>query len=827
MMPDFRVALRALTRTPLSSAAAILTLALGIGATTTIYGVVDATMLRPLPWRASDRLMDLSLTARAPGEGAQTMVWSYPKFETMRALQRSYEGVAAYTTQELLLSGDEGSERVRIELVSGNYFTLLRAPLALGRGLQASDDAPQATPVAVLSHALFVRSFGGDSALIGRTIRLEREAVTVVGVAPAGFRGLSGEVALWVPMSVAPRFAYPEILQERWNHSFDAVGRLRDGVSAASAAAEMVTLGQQVEAAHPLPEPGEGTVWGARAVTLRESRDDPSLSRAVLILFGAVACVLLIACVNVANLLLARAAARTREFAVRVAIGARRGQVVSQLLGETLLLSLTGGALGVLLATWSTEAVRTLVPAASGRLRTQEAQFLDLSAVHVDVGVLAFGLALSLLTGTLCGVVPALRASRPRLGEALKDGAGASSEGGLSFRHGRSRALLVTGNVALSLLLLVGAGLLSRSFAKARGVDAGFDPQHVFTMHVQPPRDSAFQGTRAVAFRESLLSRLAAIPGVTAVGTDGCAPLSEECSGTIVLNVNGTDLPEGSARPDIGVHVVNDGYLKAVRGRLVAGRFLDARDRDGAPMTAVINEAAAKRLFPNEDAVGKSIGIGFRNWQRAEIVGVIADINYRAVGSEPRPEFYGSYLQVRLGRGLYFVRSEGDPAQLAADVRGAVRAESRDLAVYDERTLEERAGSALGRIRFGAVLLGAFALLGLVLAIIGIYAVLAYTVSLRTRELGIRMALGAVRREVVALIMRRAMILATWGAAIGLAAAWAGARLLRGLVFGISATDPLTFAAQTALILAVCALAAYLPARRASRLDPVQALRSS
>lgn len=827
MMPDFRVALRALTRTPLSTAAAVLTLALGIGATTTIYGVVDATMLRPLPWQASDRLMDLSLTARAPNEEAQPMVWSYPKFETMRSLQRSYEGVAAYTTQELLLSGGDGSERVRMELVSGNYFSLLRAPVALGRGLQASDDAPQAAPVAVLSHALFMRRFGGDSSLIGRTIVLERDAVTVVGIAPAGFKGLSGDVALWVPMSAAPRFAYPEILAERWNHSFDAVGRLRDGVSAASAAAEMVALGRQVDAAHPLPEAGDGTVWGARAQTLRESRDDASLSRSVLILFGAVACVLFIACVNVANLLLARAAARTREFAVRVAIGARRGQVVAQLLGETLMLSLTGGVLGILLASWSTEAVRTLVPTSGGRLRTQASQFLDLSAVQVDGRVLAFGLALSLITGTLCGVVPALRASRPRLGEALKDGAGASSEGGLTFRHGRSRALLVAGNVALSLLLLVGAGLLSRSFAKARSVDAGFNPRGVFTMRVQPPRDSLFEGARATALRASLLARLAAIPGVTAVGTDGCAPLSEECSGTIVLSVDGTTLPEGSARPDIGVHVVNDGYLKAVGGRLIAGRFLDARDREGAPITAVINETAAQRLFPNGDAVGKSIGIGFRNWQQAEIVGVIADINYHAVGSAPQAEFYGSFLQVKQGRGLYFLRTAGDPERLTADARNAVRAEHRDLAVYDERTLEQRAGSALGRIRFGAFLLGAFAVLGLVLAIIGIYAVLAYTVSLRTRELGIRMALGAVRREVVTLIMGRAMILASLGAAAGLAASWAGARLLRGLVFGISTTDPLTFAAQTALILLVCAIAAYLPARRASRLDPVQALRSN
>lgn len=828
MLTSIHHTLRALMRTPTISLAAVVTLALGIGATTAIFGVVDAAMLQPLPWPGSDRLMDLSLTMRSPDvPDARSMVWSYPKYATMRSLQRSYEDVALYTTQDLLLGGGDGTERVRVELVTGGYFPLLRARVAIGRALQASDDRDGAAPAAVLGHALWMRRFGGDSALVGRVIPVGRERVTVVGVAAPDFRPLSGDVALWLPLALAPRLTYPEILTERWNHAFDAVGRLREGVTIAAAQGEMVTLGAQIEAAHPLPFVEAGTTWGAVATPLREARTEPTTSRAVLLLFGAVLCVLLIVCVNVANLLLARAAGRTREMAVRVAIGARRSQVLRAILAETLLLALVGGLLGTVLAVWLVDAVRTLVPHAGGGMRTQMAQFLDLSLVQVDMRVLGFGVALSLVTGILCGLIPALRASRPVLTDALKDGAGASSEGSLTFRRGQARALLVTGNVALSLLLLVGAGLLARSFAKARGVDAGFDPRHVLTFRVQPPDDSAYAGPRAALFRQALLARLAALPGVRAVGTDWCAPLSQECGGTIVLAVDGTTLPESGARPTIGVHVVNGDYIPAIGARLVSGRFLNDGDRAGAPIVGVINETAARTLFPGGDAVGKRIGIGFSTWSSAEIVGVIADVNYDQVGMPPALTFYGSYLQTTRPTGMYFLRTAGDPAAVIAIARQAVRDVSPELAIFDERTLAQRVSSALGRLRFGAALLSGFAGLGLLLSLLGIYGVLSYTVQQSTRELGIRMALGAVPRAVIGIVMRRALFLTAVGVTIGLAAAWGASRLLRGLIFGISSTDPLTYAGQTLLIVTACALASYLPARRAARIDPVEALRGT
>lgn len=828
-LQDLRVAARGLQRTPLYSAAALLALALGIGATTAIYSVVSATMLQPLPYASAERLMDLTLTlTRKEDPAPQPFVWSYPKFTTMRESQRSFAAVAAYATMDMNLTGDGGAQRVRTEMVSGPYFDILRAPVARGRALQVSDDTDGSAPVVVLSHALWVGRFGGDSSAVGREIEINRYRMTVVGVGAPGFKALSGAVDLWVPIARASQLYYPQALQERWAHWIDAVGRLRDGVTPEVARTEMRNLGPQIEAAHPGPSP-DGNAWGAAGSTLREARNDPQLRRAILVLFGAVCCVLLIACVNVANLLLARAAGRQREFAVRIAIGAKRGQLIRQLLTETLLLSLIGGLLGVTLAAWALDGLRAMEPGAFGGASTQAAQFLDVAGVTLNANVLAFSIAMSLITGLACGVFPALRASRPNLSDSLKDGSGASSEGMLSLRRGRARALLISGDVALSFLLLVGAGLLARSFAVARGVDAGFRPEHVLTFRVQPPEDSAFSGAAASLYKEQLLARLAAMPGVEAAAVNYCTPLSQACNGTIVLGLDGIKGASPGTDPEIGVHSVNPGYLHAIGAHMVQGRFFTDADRRGAPIVVVISEAAAKRFFPGQNAVGRriSVGIGlFRDDAYGEIIGVVSDVNYRAVGDPPQPELYTSYLQYTGGRGLYLLRTRGDPSAVAGAARSEIRAFNAELPIFDVMTLEARVSQALARLRFGAVLLGAFAALGLILAVVGIYGVLAYSVSQRTRELGIRIALGAMRGEVIGLVMRRAMALASLGLAVGLLASWAASRLLRGLVFGISTTDPLTFGTLAVLVALICAAASYFPARRASRLDPVRALRT-
>ena len=826
---DLVLALRALRRTPLYSAAAILTLALGIGATTAIYSVVDATMLRPMPYTAPDRLMDVSLTIAGENGGpGRNMVWSYPKFLAMRDMQRSFDQLAGYASQDVNLTGDGEAERVRVELVSGSYFPLLGARAALGRGLQPADDEAKSAAVTVLSHALWMRRFGGDSSITGRTITFAGHPFVVVGVAAPEFRALSGSVDLWTPMARAPQVLYAEALEERWAHWMDAVGRLREGVTPGAATAELRTLGPRIEEQFA-GEGGPSSKWGATATTMREARSDPQLRRAILILFGAVCCVLLIACVNVANLLLARAAGREREFAVRVAIGAKRGQIVRQLLSETMLLSLAGGVLGVTVAAWSIEALRRLEPGALGGATTQGAQFLELAGVTLHPGVLAFALVVSLATGILCGVVPALRASRPDLTGSLKDGAGATAEGALSFRRGRARAILIAGDVAVSLLLLVGAGLLARSFATARGVDAGFDPSNVLTFRVQPPEEPAFQGEGAIRYKEEMLRRLSAIPGVEASTVNYCTPLSQGCNGTVVLGVDGLRGFPGGTEPEIGVHSVSPDYLRVIGSRVVRGRFLTDADRLGAPKVVVISEAAAKRLFPGQDPVGRriSMGIGmFRDNDFGEIVGVVADVNYGAVGDAPAPHAYVSFRQSGSAYGLYLVRTTANPSALVPAVREAIRGFNANLPIYDALTMEARAGRALGRLRFGAVLLGSFAALGLLLSVVGIYGVLSYSVGQRTRELGIRLALGAERSTVVSLVMRRAMGLASLGVVAGLAAAWGASRFLRGLVFGISPTDPLTFAVIALLVTLTCAVASYIPARRASRLDPVRALRN-
>lgn len=825
MPSTLSVALRALRHSPLTAAAAILTIALGVGATTTIYGVVDAAMLQPLPWAQSDRLMEPVLTVREPGATeARDMVWSYPKLATMRAQQRSFSDVAAYSSFDVLLGGGEGNERVTAEMVTGNYFAVLRLPVSMGRGLQPTDDASGAPPVTVLSHSTWMGRFGGDPDIVGRTLSIGSVRAQVVGIAAASARAMSGSAALWIPLSVGATLSYPELLDERWNHWLDAVGRLRPGVTPEAAIRELQLLGPRIDAAHPFPEAGGGT-YGADARTLRAARHDPGLARAVLILLGAVCCVLLIACVNVANLLLARASARDREFAVRMAVGARRGQLMRQMLSETMVLSALGGILGVLIAAWSVEALQSLDSMSSGARGTQAAQFLDFRNVRMHLGVLSFGLALSLGTGLLCGLLPAWRASRPILTDSLKEGAGASAEGSLSLRRGRARALLVVGNVALSLLLLVGAGLFSRSFAKARGVDGGFRPEQVLTFRLQAPDDSAYAGANRSALSQEVLTRLRALPGVEAASVTNCAPLAQACDGTIVLSVDGVTLPEAGQRPEIGVHLASAGYLQTIGARLLAGRFINDSDDRTAPSVGVISEAAARRLFPDQDPIGKRLGIGFSQWGDVEVVGVVSDVNYGEVGAAPRPEFYGSYLVSPRASVLVLVRTSAEPATFFTAARQIVRSVGPAFAVYDERTLEERVGRSLARLRFGAVLLGLFAGLGLLLAVIGVYGVMSYSVDQRARELGIRLALGARPRAVVAGVMRRAMLLAGLGVALGLAASWGASRAVRGLIFGISPTDPITFVGQTLALALVCAVASYIPARRAARLDPMRALR--
>jgi predicted permease len=629
-------------------------------------------------------------------------------------------------------------------------------------------------------------------------------------------------------MSMAPIFVFPQVLEQRWNHWFDVVGRLRPGVSTEAAAVELRALGSRIHAAHlPEGEP-ETDTWGAAARSLRDARNDAALRRSILVLFGGVGLVLLIACANVANLALVRAASRQREVAVRLAIGASRRDVLRALLAESVLLSAIGGLVGLGVATWGVDAVRALAPASLVTGSTQAAQFLNLGAVGVDGVALLFTFTISILTGVGFGMWPALRATRTDLALALKDGApgAAFSLGG--GRRPDARMLLVAGDVALSLMLLIGAGLLLRSFVRLRGLDAGFDPSGIITFSIQPPPDSVYDPQTAPTRKAGLLERLSAIPGVRSASSNMCAPLTARCSSSVVMAIAGREPFAPGAMPEIGIHSVDTAYFRTLGIPLRQGRLFTGADRTDAPKVAIINEAAARRLFGNESAIGQRVRVGISYLsedETAEVIGVVGDVQYRSPGTPAAPDMYFPMLAYTSSRGIYFVRTDGSPSSLVPAIRNAVRQFDPDLPVFDVRTMVERAGFALSAARFGAVLLSTFATLALVLAAVGVYGVVAYSVAQRTREIGIRMALGAAEGTVVSLVLRQGLVLALAGVVAGAGGAMALTRVLDALLYEVSPTDPATFVGISLGLVVVTVTASLIPAIRAARVDPMRALR--
>jgi putative ABC transport system permease protein len=700
-----------------------------------------------------------------------------------------------------------------------------------GRTFTAEEDrTPGTHAVALLGYETWRGRFGGDPAVVGRTIRLNRAPFQVVGVLPPGFRGLTGEAEVWVPMQMAPTVMFPEALEERWAHWFRVVARPRPELSAEAAAATMATAGKRIDEAHPIPIQSNA-VWGANAVPLREARLDPAVRTSILVLAGAVTCVLLIACANVANLLLARATGRRREVAVRLALGAGRRRLVRQLLTESLLLALAGGAAGLLVASWSVQLLAALRPALAGVARGPVGtSLLDVASARLDGPVLLYSLALSVLTGIVFGTVPALLSTRPDLTGSLKEGAAAAvgAEGlfGTRRRFG-TRDLLVAGEIALALVLLLGAGLMLKSFARLRALDPGFRPEGVLTFRLDPP-EPRYTRQNAAAFKERLLERLAALPGVEAASVDYCPPL-QTCNRTVVTRLGGgPPLPPGEG-PEIGVHSVGEDHFRALGIPILAGRAFTPADREGAPLVAILNQAAARRLWPRSGAVGRQIQVGigmFGDEDMAEVVGVVGDVKYGPPELAPGPDVYVSYRQYTAPRGTVMLRAAGDPIQLAAGVRAAVQRIDPELPVFDLKSMEERAADATARSRYGALLLAAFAALAVALAGIGVYGVMSYAVAQRRREMGLRMALGARPVDVVRLVVGRGALLAALGVAAGLVAGNALTRFLEGMLFDVATTDPAVFTAIAALLTAVALLATYLPARRARRVDPMTALKT-
>jgi putative ABC transport system permease protein len=830
LLQDARYALRWLARNPGFAAVAVLTLGLGIGTVTTIFSILDAAVLRPLPYREPDALMTVAITHREGSTPAETFPWASPKFQSLRRHARAFETVAAYSRMDMNLTGVAEPERLVGEMVSASYFPTLGVGASLGRTFSHEEDgAPGAHPVVVLSHALWQRRFGGDRGIVGRTIQVNRAPMTVVGIAPERFAGLAGDAEIWVPMAMAGSFLYPEILTENGNHWHEVVARLRSGVSAAEAAAELEVVGARIAEENPME--ASPAIWGASAAPLNDSRVDPALRRSVLVLFGAVTFVLLIACANVAALMLARASTRGREVAIRVAIGAGRRRIVRQLLTESVVLSLAGGVAGVLLSLWGVETLSRL-ERISG---VGDSSFLfRFNAVSLDGRVLLFALAVSITTGLLFGLAPALHASRSDLAAALKEGgAGAvTAEGGSRLS---ARGLLVPVQVALALVLLVGAGLLTRSLARLTGFQAGFRPEGVLTLRFDPSGVTDDDRVRAAVFRKELLGRLTALPGVASAAIGRTAPLSSRNMIAIVRQVDDQRFvsegrtPGSGTAVQIGLHDVTPDYFKTLGIPIRKGRSFTAEDRGDSPKVVIINETAARRLWPGQDPIGRKIAATsfyFADDAVAEVVGVAGDVTYGRPGDPQALDLYYPSFQAGLPWATIFVKTPGDPAALSPAVRREIKALAPNLPVFDVSTLETRVARSFGRERFAATLLSLLAGIALFLASVGIYGLVAETVAARTREIGVRMALGAAPGDIVRRVLKRGLTLTGVGLAAGVLAALALSRLLSSLLFGVGAGDPATYAGVSALLLLVSAAACWIPARRATRVDPVTALRS-
>jgi putative ABC transport system permease protein len=797
-MNDLRYALRQLVRAPGFTAIAVLTMGLGIGACVAIFSVVDAVLLRPLPFAEPDRLVAVQ-EVNVPSWPAGSILTAPGKYLDWREQSTSFESLAATRVDSFNLTGAGDPVRVSVGRLTANALSTLRVRPALGRAFLAEEDAPGREQVALLSHGFWVGRMGGRADVLGQTVQLDGRPFTVVGVMPAGFQ-LDGPLDLFTPM------AFPAAARDnRVAHTIDVVGRLKAGVTLAQAKSEMALLATRLDQQRP----GRAGVWGAEVRPMLEARVG-EVRRLLLSLAGAVGFLLLIACANVANLLLARATARVREIAVRAALGAGRGRIVRQLLTESVLLALGGGALGVLVAEASTGALLALAPEILPR--AQE--------IAIDVRAAGVSCGLALLTGVLFGLAPALTATRLRLDEALREAARGHSEG---RRGGRLRGTLVVAEVAIALVLLVGAGLIMRSFVRLQAVDPGFRPQGALAFSLTLPQGKYPTGTHAGAFVDQAVARMAASPGVEAAAATWAVPFSTPRAPRLFLEIGGWAAPPGGL-PHTAYYPVTPDYFRAMGIPVHRGRVFERQDGASTAPVAIVNETLARRFFPGEDPIGKRLSVsnGPQTWR--EIVGVVADVRHGNLAAEVLPQVYEPLAQRPRGILTFVVR--GDLASATAAARAAVRSIDGDLPLASLRPLSDFVAESVARQRFAMLLLAVFSAAALLLAAVGIYGVMAYSVSRRTNEIGIRVALGARAGHVLQLVLSQGGRLVALGLAAGVAGALALTRFLDKLLFEVTATDPSTFAAMVVLLAVVAALACLLPARRAARVDPMLALRA-
>jgi putative ABC transport system permease protein len=799
---DIRFGIRMLAKKPMFSIIAVITLALGIGANTAIFSVVNGVLLRPLPFKEPDRLMMIR----------ETKLPQFPEFSVAagnfldwKKQNTVFERLVAYKGSSLNLIGTGDPERLRALNVTEGFFAMLGAHPQLGRDFLAEEDQVGHNNVVILSYGLWQRRFSGDPKILNQTITLNRQAYTVIGVMPATFHFGSGEneLDLWTPMAFTEEQA-----QNHGGHGLVAIGQLKPGVTVDQARAEMSAIAARLAEQYPVD-----IGWDVKIMPLLEF-SVRSIKPALLVLLVAVAFVLLIACANVANLLLARAAGRQKEIATRTSLGASRWRIVRQLLTESLLLSLLGGALGLALAKWGMDLLLTLAPPDLPRLNN----------VSLDGRALAFTATITLLTAVIFGLVPALQSSKPNLNETMKDAGRGSTEGG---RRQRIRSTLVVLEVATALVLLVGAGLMIKSFWQLQKVDPGFNPDNALTAQVSLPKTKYPEESQQVAFFQQLIERVATLPGVQSAGAGHVVPLSGN-DFVLAFEIDGRPPLQPGVTQSTNYYSVSTDYFKAMGIPLRRGRVFTERDIKDSPRVAVINETMAKKIFPDEDPIGKRITFDNRqkeNPEWFEIVGIVGDVKQYGLDQVTTMQTYEPYIQQTFPYMTLVVRTTGDPTNLSAAIRSEVLKLDKEQPTTNFKTLDEFFSISIAQQRFSVVLLGVFAVVALVLSAVGIYGVLSYAVTQRTHEIGIRVALGAGRRDVLRLVVGQGMQLTVIGVAGGLGAAFALTRLMASLLFGVTATDAVTFASVASLLLAVGLLACYIPARRATKVDPLVALR--
>jgi putative ABC transport system permease protein len=796
-----------LLKKPGFTVVAILALALGIGANTAIFSVVNAVLLRPLPFAEPDRLVIVWMDNRQ--QGVKEDIHSYPNYLDYRDQNKVFESLAAYRGTSLNLTGMGEPERVLGAASTASFFDVMRVAPVVGRVFTADEDQPGHDSVMMISYGLWQRRFGGDKNIVGKSVALSGATRTVIGVMPPDFRFPFKDTDFWLPLAPPA-----ELKDQRSAFWLDVIGRLKPGVTLEQARAEMETIAKRLEQQYP----NSNTNFGTNLVPLREQTVGP-VRPALLILLGAVAFVLLIACANVANLLLGRAAAREREFAIRMAMGAGRRRIIRQLLVESLLLAFFGAALGIMLAVWGLDALKLMMPADMPRI----------DQIGLDARVLAFTISISCLTALLFGLAPALQASHPDLNETLKEGGGKGASKGVRSRQ--MRRVLVVAEVALALVLLVGAGLLLKSFSRLRDFNLGFRPEGLLTAKIQLPGLKYREDSQRRIFNRQLLERLSSTPGIESAGMITSVFLSKLPNSTNFSIEGRPDFLPGQ-RVEVPLDSISPNYFQVIGTPIIKGRAFNDQDTENAPRTVIINETMARRFWPGEDPLGKRIKYGGLDTPESEspwrtIVGVVADTRRTGFESEVRSETFLPMAQEPPGRTTLVVRAaaNADPAGLAASVRSAVQAIDPEQPVYDIKTMTQWVSEIIAQRRLNMILLGTFALVALLLAAVGIYGVMSYSVTQRTHEIGIRMALGAQSRDVLKMILGQGMALTLIGITIGLIAALALTRLMSSLLFNVSAFDPLTFIAVSVLLTLIALLACFIPARRAMKVDPMIALR--